>query len=106
MALATDVRVTVTETTIPPPLGYVDFSPVYVIESPIPTSLPLKLVVPYSNKSRDVQNLSIYFASDPRGPFSRVEDSYFNAGFMEGTIRGFGALFVGYPKTAAQQSCP
>jgi hypothetical protein len=106
MALATDVRVTVTETTIPPPIDYVDYSPVYVIESPIPTSRPLQLLMPYSNKSGDVANLSIYFASDPSGPFSRVANSAVSAGFIEGSISQFGALFVGYPKTPAHQSCP
>jgi hypothetical protein len=105
-ALATDVRVTVTETTIPPPIDYVDYSPVYVVESPIPTSLPMQLLMPYSNKSSDVANLSIYFASDPSGPFSRLAGSAVSAGFIEGSVSQFGALFVGYPRTPAQQSCP
>ncbi len=105
-ALATDAKVTITETTIPPPIDYIDYSPVYVLESSIPTSLPLQLVVPYSNKSSDVANLSIYFASDPSGPFSRVADSAVSAGFIEGSISQFGAFFVGSPKTPAQMSCP
>jgi hypothetical protein len=105
-ALATDAKVTVTETAIPPPIDYVDYSPVYVIESPIPTSLPLQLLVPYSNKMAAPANLSIYFASDPNGSFSRVQGSTLSAGFIEGSISQFGALFVGSPKTPAQMSCP
>ena len=107
MALTTDTKVTVSETAIPPPIDYVDYSPVYVLEPFISTLRPMKLIVPYSNKSGDVPaSLSIYFANDPSGPFSRVEDSYVNAGFMEGSITRFGALFVGYPKTAEQLNCP
>jgi hypothetical protein len=66
----------------------------------------LQLIMPYSNKSDDVTNLSIYFASDPSGPFSRVADSAVSAGFIEGSVSQFGALFVGYPKTPAQLRCP
>ena len=106
MALTTDVRITVTETAIPPPIDFIDYSPVYVVECSIPTSRPLQLVVPYSNKSADVQNLAIYFASDASGPFSRVVDSSVSAGFIEGSISQFGTFFVGHPKTADQLSCP
>jgi hypothetical protein len=105
-ALPSDVRITVTETTIAPPFDYVDYSPVYVIESSLPALLPMQLLVPYSNKSGDVANLAIYYASDPSGPFSRVADSNVSAGFIEGSISQFGALFVGYPKAPGQLSCP
>jgi len=109
-ALTTATTVRVTETSIAPPDGFMDDSPVYLIE---PRGLELariaRLQVPFSVAS------GMYFPKDlavlqraETGDcgFTRIADSYTNAGFEMSSLTSFGYLFVGTVKTAAQQSCP
>ena len=109
VAAATTIRVT--ETQVAPPDGYVDHSPVYLIE---PRGLKLgriaALQVPFSVAS-GVQFAQKDFAVFERAEtgdcaFARVADSYTNAGFEMSSLTQLGYLFVGSVKTAAQQTCP
>ena len=102
------VDVTIAETALAPPAapptGYVDESPVYDIEgSPlvIPLPGPATVSLPFQNNSNLVASqLGIYTSSDGI-TYSRVQDSYINAGFLQGSLSRFGFLFAGYPQTAA-----
>ncbi len=102
-ALGQSVSVTITETTTPPPAGYVDESPIYSIAMlpGLTLSTPARLVLPYqSNLSLISSQLAIYFSTDGT-TYTRVQDSYVNAGFLQGSLTKSGFVFAGYPKTAA-----
>jgi hypothetical protein len=109
VAAATTIRVT--ETQVAPPDGYVDHSPVYLIE---PRGLKLgriaALQVPFSVASGVpfAQDAFAVFARAETGAcaFARIADSYTNAGFEMSSLTELGYLFVGSVKTAAEQSCP
>ncbi|MGB8298825.1 MAG: hypothetical protein WCG85_25635 [Polyangia bacterium] len=101
--LSQSVVVTITETTLSPPAGYVDESPVYDIEGPTGTTLstPATVSMPFQNNLSFVASqLSIYTSTDGI-TYSRIQDSYLNAGFLQGSLSKFGFLFAGYPQTAA-----
>jgi hypothetical protein len=109
VAAATTIRVT--ETQVSPPDGYVDHSPVYLIE---PRGLKLAriaaLQVPFSVAS-GVPFAQKDFAVFERAEtgacaFARIADSYTNAGFEMSSLTELRYLFVGSVKTAAQQGCP
>jgi len=102
-ALSQSGTVTITETTLAPPAGYVDESPVYDIEGPAGATLvgPAAVSIPSQNNLRiGSLQLSIYTSADGIA-YSRIQDSYINAGFLQGSLSKFGFLFAGYPQTAA-----
>ena len=107
-ALDVDTLITVTETASPPPSGFVDYSPVYSLEpAGLTTMMPLPIVIGWANIDGTVDgSLAIYAAPAESGPFERVSDSYVNAGFMQASIKRFGAFFAGYPKRPDQTVCP
>src|SRR5260370_42596758 len=111
-ALASDTIITVTETKVPPPADFVDYSPIYLVQpAGLMTPVALPIVIGWANKSGLAAGgpsapLAIYAAPDAAGPFTRLPDSYANAGFMQGSIKAFGAFFSGYPKQPAQAGCP
>jgi hypothetical protein len=93
------VSVTLTETTMTPPVGYVDESPVFSVFSSPDFQLvnPAMLVLPYRNNQTTIQNtLAIYMSSDSGATWSRVADSYINAGFLQGSLLKPGLYFAGY----------
>jgi hypothetical protein len=104
-ALALPTAITVTETTIPPPVGFIDYSPVYRIDPPgLTFAGRVGIVVPSGNTDGSVgQGLSIEFSLDGSSAFSRIGDSYVNAGFLQGTLPSTGFVFAGYP--APPQTC-
>jgi len=108
-ALSQPTLITVTETNLSPPAGFVDFSPVYHVE---PDGLSFAqiaaLQVPQgSNLSLVPIDLAIYqSAADDTCAFQPIADSYTNAGFEQSSLTRTGYLFVAAPQSAAQASCP
>jgi hypothetical protein len=101
------LEVSVTETTLPPPAAFVDFSPVYLVEAdgPVQESF-LPIQVPYGNRDGSHgKELAIYTFSEPGEEPTRLADSYINAGFMQGSTKTLGYFFAGYP-IEAESICP
>jgi hypothetical protein len=107
-AIATQTLISVSETDLAPPSGFVDWSPVYLVE---PRGLQLAKVaglqIPWSsNISPPPTNLAIY-ARDENGScgFKALVDSYTNAGFEQASLTELGYLFVGVPSTVDPSTC-
>ncbi len=105
-ALEAPTEVALIETAIPPPLDFLDWSPVYRVE-PLGFTLaaPAPIRLPWSNLSGIVSGLSIWFSPDG-GCFSRLPDSYTNAGFEQGSITQLGYFVVAAERTASTATCP
>ena len=99
--------VTVTETSLPPPAGFTDYSPVYRIDPPSVTlQRPGRLRIPWSNRPGIVNRaLSIYWSVHPDGPYEPIHDSYLNAGFSQSSLVRTGFAFVGYPAILDGHGC-
>jgi hypothetical protein len=110
MALAAPTQITITETTIAPPAGFVDYSPVYHIEPfDLALSVPAKLTVPFSNgrgSSVSDQNMAIFW-SGPSGAcaLERLPSTYINAGFAQGSTLKAGYAIVGYGSPGSVPYC-
>lgn len=115
-ALSQTVTLRVTETSIPPPVEYEDWSPVYLVE---PRGLLLGKVAavraPFSSNGSFATTGSIAMPSGlalyqrdefQTCAFVRLTDSYTNAGFEQASLTSLGYLFVGAPKMADQAACP
>ncbi len=105
-ALPQSTNIVLTETAIPPPADFSDWSPVYRVE---PLGLRLAaatpVLFPWSNVSGAVpQNLAIWFSPDG-ACFSPLPDSYLNAGANNGSTRQLGYFIVGVPRSP-NSSCP
>jgi hypothetical protein len=107
-ALLAPTTITITETTIAPSDGYVDYSPVYRLDPPgLAFAVPVPIAVPWGNSgSSDSASLAIYAAPDQSASFQSLADSYTNAGFEQGSVKNGGLFFVGYPETSANPACP
>jgi hypothetical protein len=108
-AIASPTDVTLIETAIPPPHDLLDWSPVYRVE-PLGLALhtPTPVMVPWSNLSGSTfstQALSLWFSPDG-GCFTRVSDSYTNAGFEQGSITTLGYFIVAMARNTATETCP
>ena len=103
-ALREPSNVGLTENHTAPPLGYVDYSPIYVFEvSPGPLLAPVKLSLPALNNQYSIPaQLAIYWSADG-GSYSKLPDSYINAGFLQASLPRTGFVFTGYPQAA---TCP
>ncbi len=86
----------VEETTIDPPSGIVDLSPVFWVWTAFVTDTPLNVRVPTSNKgfSAAAGALHLFFSPDGR-EFTQLADDYANAGFLQGTLPGPGFVVAG-----------
>ena len=107
-AIATQTLISITETDLAPPSGFIDWSPVYLVE---PRGLQLAKVaglqIPWSsNISPTPSNLAIY-ARDENGScgFRPLVDSSANAGFEQASLTAFGYLFVGVPSAIDPSTC-
>jgi hypothetical protein len=106
-ALDANTLISVTETDLAPPSGFLDWSPVYLVE---PRGLPLQKVagvqIPWSSNLKVADNLAIY-ARDENGScgWKALIDSYTNAGFEQASLTQFGYLFVGEPSTIDPSTC-
>jgi hypothetical protein len=113
-AIATPRDVRLIETNIPPPQDLLDWSPVYLVEpAGLALSVPTQIQFPWSSGPISSSGptevtagaLSIWFSPDG-SCFTRVPDSYTNAGFEQGSTTQLGYFIVGTPRTAATESCP
>jgi hypothetical protein len=103
-AIASPATITLIETAIAPPYDLLDWSPVYLVEpAGLALASPATLQLPASNSLSTAGDLSIWFSPDG-SCFTRVADSYTNAGFMQGSTRQLGYLMVGAPR--ATSTCP
>jgi hypothetical protein len=107
-AIERDVAVSITETSIPPPKEFSDWSPIYeVAPACVRSSSLMKLRLPWGNRDGLVPSgLTIYYAKDRNSPFQPLSDVYNNAGFSDAGITEFGLFFVGVPKSPDQAGCP
>jgi hypothetical protein len=110
-ALASPTSITITETSIAPPPGFVDDSPVYRLDPvDLTFSAPSALSIPFSNGRGSYaadQNLAIFWSASATSPLTliRLPSSSVNAGFMQGsTVRG-GYAIVGYGSPGVVPYC-
>jgi hypothetical protein len=96
---------TLTELTTPPPAGFVDASPVYMVE-PLALTLetPGEISLPLSNRPGP-QAFALYFTPSMDQPFVRMADSYNNAGFIQATLLRGGYYYVCAPASLPPQQC-
>jgi hypothetical protein len=107
--LDAETLISVTETDLTPPSGFLDWSPVYLVE---PRGLSLHKVaglqIPWSSNatSSTLSTLTIY-ARDENGScgWKPLVDSSTNAGFDQASLTAFGYLFVGMPSTIDPSTC-
>ncbi len=105
-AIAEPTDITLIETAIPPPHDFLDWSPVYRVEPlgfALATPAPIRL--PWQNLSGTVPTLGIWYSPDG-SCFSRLTDSYTNAGFEQASISRFGYFLVAAQRSAPTDSCP
>jgi hypothetical protein len=105
-ALPTETNITLIETTIAPPADLIDWSPVYRIEPlglALGASTPVQ--VPFSNFALQTEPLAIWFSPDG-GCFTRLTDSYVNAGFMEASLHQLGYFLVAEERSGPNADCP
>lgn len=97
LASAKDLEVILEETTIDPPSGIVDLSPVYWLwmDERAPLSLPFAVKLPASLDGR-YNGAQVYYSADG-SVFEPLDDSYRNAGFLEATMPGAGFVVAGAP---------
>jgi hypothetical protein len=108
-ALAEPQKITITETSTPPPASFTDYSPVYRVEPVgLELAVPGELRVPWGNRDGSVaRDLALYWSpSGEPSSYVRLADSYVNAGFNQASARNGGYLFVGAPKGSAYAHCP
>jgi hypothetical protein len=102
-----EVAVTLTETSIPPPNEFFDWSPIYEVQPiGVTSSSLMKLRLPWGNRDGSFSGLTMYYAKDKSGPFVPVSDFYINAGFSDAGITEFGFFFMGVRKSPAETACP
>jgi hypothetical protein len=96
--LADTVVLSVTESTLPPPAAYIDWSPIYDLQpAGLTLSMPAKLTVPLTNVDGVIPlATSINLSADCGQSYSRLSDSY------EGitSLWTLGPVFAGYPRTS------
>ncbi len=105
-ALATQINVTLIETTIAPPADLIDWSPVYRVEPlglALAASTPVK--VPFSNFALQTDPLAIWFSPDG-SCFTRLSDSAANAGFVEASLHELGYFLVAEQRSDQTAGCP
>ncbi len=112
-ALSQTVTIRITETSVPPPAGIGDFSPLYYFEpegltfnAPVQVQMPFNSgYLPPASSFSVPPSLSIYWSSTNNScSLGRLADSYINAGFNQGSITHLGWGIVGVVPLAA--GCP
>jgi hypothetical protein len=110
-ALAFLTTITVTETSIPPPQGFVDYSPIYRVDPiDITFSAPVGVTVPFSNgRGSDTfdGNLALFWSTSVAEPFEleRLTGSSPNAGVIEAAILNGGYGIAGYGSSGNVPYC-
>lgn len=100
--------ISIEETDLPPPSGFLDWSPVYLVE---PRGLSFTKVagvqIPWSSNLTQVPKTLAIYARDENGScgWKALIDSYTNAGFEQASLTQLGYLFVGVPSTIDPSTC-
>jgi hypothetical protein len=104
--------VSITETTVPPPAGLLDWSPVYLIE---PRGLVLHKVatlgIPFSNAAKVPGDLAIYERNEAGAcTFEPIGDSQATVvqaseGFVKSSLTQLGYVMVASPQTVDPSTC-
>ncbi|HTQ06068.1 MAG TPA: hypothetical protein VMI54_19535 [Polyangiaceae bacterium] len=100
-SLTDSIRISLTELNSPTPDGFIDYSPIYQVGPP-GVDLPNGGVItlPYSNSIAKINPaLAIYTADSLDGPWTKLDDTYPDAGFDMATLLRTGFFFMGYPST-------
>jgi hypothetical protein len=99
-ALSADVLIGLTESRIAPPAPYVDDSPIYEIQpAGLQLAIPAKVSVPITNFGNVIpREVALYQTFNCGASFSRIPDSYQDAGNVVGSMSTLGAVFAGYPR--------
>jgi hypothetical protein len=104
-ALADATLITITELAEPPPVGPVDYSPVYEF-APVSLVLaqPARLQVPWCNVDGEVRT-STFWSVGGSAAFQALADDYQNAGFNQASITHFGRGFVADTTASDPPAC-
>ncbi len=104
-AIATPTLITVTETSLPPPAGSVDFSPVYRID-PVGLVLaePAALKLPWS-QDQICGAPTVFWSATSLCRLEVLPSSYYNAGFNNGNIGRLGYAMTGYYEAGTAPAC-
>lgn len=107
-ALDHEVTITVTETPVAPLASLTDFSPMYRMEpADLTFAVPVKVMIPASNSTNFVSKaLSVYWSGGCGGTFTRLSDSYVNAGFCQGSTKKLGWAVLGHSQDPTLPKCP
>ena len=97
-AISSATLITVTETSLPPPAGMADYSPIYQVE---PTGLVLntaaQVVVPFSQgRGSYCDTPTLFWSATSLCDLERLPSGYANAGFMQGNIGRLGYAITGF----------
>lgn len=105
-AIATPTTIVLTETAIPPPHDFVDWSPVYRVE-PVGLALssPTMIRFPSSNLGSVPSDLALWFSADGTC-FTQVPDSFLNTDVAMGFTQTLGYYLVGVARSASTLACP
>lgn len=97
-ALRSTTRVSVVETGWDPPSNFIDWSPIYLVDfggEPLATSALFDL--PVSNTGNTLpREIRVFRSPTGDGEWEPLSDSYMNAGFVQASLLGAGALIAGY----------
>jgi|GEM_PF-3552711 len=107
-AIATDTLITVTETSIPPPAGMVDWSPVFRVEpAELVLAAPAKLRVPWSQgRGQSYGGPQLFWSTDSSTcTLEKLPSSYVNAGFNQANVGRLGYAISGYPNLGSATFC-
>jgi hypothetical protein len=104
-AFTSTTVVILTETTLPPPSGLLDWSPVYLLQ-PLTSQLatPATVRLPWSNSAANAVGLSIWTYNNA-GCWTPLADSQTGEGFEQATIETLEFLVVGTTAAAASSAC-
>lgn len=114
-ALSEPTVIRIIETSVPPPAGFADATPVYVFE-PVglrfatPASLEMPrdstMMVPFDQAASSALP-TLYWSSEADAcALAPIADNYVNAGFNQGTVTQLGWAVVGRPLPRATAACP
>ncbi|HEY5375839.1 MAG TPA: hypothetical protein VIK01_19305 [Polyangiaceae bacterium] len=97
-ALSAPTLITVSDALVPP-AEFNPTTPGYVIAPPgLKFAVPVAIRIPWGVLGGGAPpNFGVFFAPDARSIPAELSDSYVNAGFLEGTLKGTGILFTGAP---------
>jgi len=101
-AVAQPTLVTIAETLCPDPSGHELYSPVYeILPRDLVLSQAVKIQLPitgsHPNNTLGGGQFGIYV--DTGTGYTRLGNSYLNAGFFQGSLNHLGSVFVGYDKS-------